>query len=93
MCSGNPRGARHLLFATVVVAVLGCRPRPSPEYEEAHQRFSRLYAVHLDGAYARPEMDRVVSLLQRVPPQSLDAAAARDLLARIEAGRAQLAHE
>lgn len=83
-----------LFFATATLALLlGCHPRPSPEYEEAHQLFSQLYAVHLDAAYTRPEMERVVSLLKAVSPKSLDAAAARDLLARIEAGRAQLAAE
>jgi murein DD-endopeptidase MepM/ murein hydrolase activator NlpD len=76
-----------------LVLLLGCRPRPSPEYEEAHQRFITLYAVHLDAAYVRPEMDQVVSLLQAVPPRSLDAQEARALLARIQAGRAQLQAE
>jgi murein DD-endopeptidase MepM/ murein hydrolase activator NlpD len=90
-----PVRAWPLLFASAALALLlfGCRPRTSPEYEEAHQRFSQLYAVHLDAAYARPEMDSVVSLLEAVPPSSLDAAAARELLARILAGRAQLAQE
>jgi murein DD-endopeptidase MepM/ murein hydrolase activator NlpD len=71
----------------------GCRPRASPEYAEAHQRFIHLYAVHLDAAYARPEMDLVVTLLEAVPPKSQDAMAARELLSRIAAGRAQLARE
>ncbi len=83
--------AKSLL--AVMAFVLGCRPRASAEYEEAHLLFSHLYAVNLDAAYVRPEMDRVVGLLERVPPRSLDAAAARELLARIQAGRAQLARE
>ncbi len=85
------RRARFLFLAMPLL--LGCRPQASPEYEEAHLRFSHLYAVHLDAAYARPEMDRVVSLLESVPPKSLDAAAARELLARIQTGRAQLVLE
>jgi murein DD-endopeptidase MepM/ murein hydrolase activator NlpD len=86
--------SRGGVCTVLTLALLGgCRPRPSPEYEEAHQRFITLYAVHLDAAYARPEMDQVVSLLQAVPPKSLDAPEARTLLARIQAGRAQLAAE
>jgi murein DD-endopeptidase MepM/ murein hydrolase activator NlpD len=84
--------AWSLLFTSATL-VFGCRPRASPEYEEAHQRFSQLYAVHLDAAYGRPEMDGVVSLLQAVPPQSLDAPAAAELLARIATGRSQLAED
>jgi murein DD-endopeptidase MepM/ murein hydrolase activator NlpD len=89
-----PVRAWPLLLASATAALLlGCQPRASPEYEEAHQRFSQLYAVHLDSAYALPEMDRVVRLLEAVPSGSLDAAAARELLARIAAGRAQLEEE
>lgn len=80
-------------FLFLCLALLGCRPRPSPEYAEGRQRFSTLYAVHLDAAYARPEMDLVVHLLEAVPPNSLDAPEAQALLARIEAGRAQLSRE
>jgi murein DD-endopeptidase MepM/ murein hydrolase activator NlpD len=82
----------RLLFLAVGL-VLGCRPRASPEYEEAHQRFSQLYAVHLDAAYGRPEMEQVVSLLRAVPEKSSDATAARELLDRIQGGRAELARE
>jgi len=67
---GRPTGGCFLLL---LLALPGCRPRASPEYAEARQRFSALYAVHLDAAYARPEMDLVVHLLEAVPPNSLDA--------------------
>jgi murein DD-endopeptidase MepM/ murein hydrolase activator NlpD len=76
-----------------LVLAVGCPPRTSPEYEEAHRLFSQLYARHLDAAYGVPEMDQVVELLQRVPERSADAPAARELLARIQAGRTQLARE
>jgi murein DD-endopeptidase MepM/ murein hydrolase activator NlpD len=86
--------ARRCFFVSTALALLaGCSPRASPEYEEAHQRFSQLYAVHLDAAYGRPEMDAVVSLLEKVPPGSLDAEAAHALLGRITAGRAELLRE
>ena len=84
---------RGRLLLLALALLFGCRPRASPAYEEAHQRFSHLYAVHLDAAYGRPELDLVVSLLEAVPPKSLDAAAAHELLGRIQAGRAQLARE
>jgi murein DD-endopeptidase MepM/ murein hydrolase activator NlpD len=87
---GRPTGGCFLLL---LLALPGCRPRASPEYAEARQRFSALYAVHLDAAYARPEMDLVVHLLEAVPPNSLDAPEAKGLLARIEEGRAQLSRE
>ena len=86
--------ASLLPFSTAaLLLLLGCKPQASPEFTEAHQLFSQLYAVHLDAAYARPEMEGVVSLLKAVPANSLDAAAARELLSRIEAGRAQLARD
>ncbi|MGO9830285.1 MAG: M23 family metallopeptidase [Myxococcaceae bacterium] len=89
----RPRArALYLTWASFTL-LSGCRPSTSPQYEEAHQLFSQLYAVHLEAAYARPEMDRVVSLLEAVPAESLDAAAARELLGRIRSGRAQLARE
>jgi murein DD-endopeptidase MepM/ murein hydrolase activator NlpD len=85
--------SRALCLLAALALLPGCRPNTSAEYAEAHRLFSQLYATHLDAAYARPEMDRVVSLLQAVPDKSVDAVAARELLARIEAGRAQLARE
>ncbi len=85
--------SRALCLLAALALLPGCRPNTSAEYAEAHRLFSQLYATHLDAAYTRPEMDRVVSLLQAVPDKSVDAAAARELLARIEAGRAQLARE
>jgi|GEM_PF-6025277 len=84
---------RALCLLAALALLPGCRPDTSPEYGEAHRLFSQLYATHLDAAYARPEMDRVVNLLEAVPDRSVDATAARELLARIRAGRAQLARE
>jgi murein DD-endopeptidase MepM/ murein hydrolase activator NlpD len=80
-------------FVAALALLLGCHPRASAEYEEAHRRFSHLYALYLDDAYVRPEMDAVVTLLEAVPKKSLDAAAARELLERIRTARAQRALE
>ncbi len=82
-----------LCLLAILSLLPGCRPNTSAEYAEAHRLFSQLYATYLDAAYARPEMDRVVSLLEAVPEKSVDAAAARELLMRIRAGRAQLERE
>ena len=84
--------ALNVALAALTLLV-GCRPSISPEYEEAHRLFSQLYAVHLDAAYARPEMDRVVTLLEAVPDKSVDRGAALQLLERIKIGRARLAQE
>ncbi len=77
----------------IVLAPVGCRKEPgppSPEYEQARQQFSKLYGQKLDEAFLDPGMEEVEALLQQVPPESMDAQPARELLQRIQQGRARM---
>jgi hypothetical protein len=79
-----------LLTALLLVAApIACRKpaQPSEEFSQARTRFGKLYAEKGDGAFVDPEIEQIEATLARVPPDSLDAAAARDLRARIQAGR------
>jgi hypothetical protein len=83
------------LVSTVLFALAptGCGKKsgpPSEAYEQAHTRFSKLYAQQLDGAFADPQMDEVEALLAQVPPDSMDASSARELQKRITDGRAKV---
>ena len=69
---------------------LAARKEPSPEFTRASERFNKLYAKELDDAYLDPAMREVEALLEKVPPDSLDAAAAAQLLSRIRENRARL---
>lgn len=88
----------HRPFVGILCAVLlalaptACRnrPQPSPDYEQAARRFGELYAQKLDGAYLDPQVGQIEAQLQRVPEDSLDAVAARELLQRIQQGRARM---
>jgi hypothetical protein len=73
------------------MAPVACRKpaQPSEAYAQAHSRFSKLYAARGDAAFLEPEMAEVESLLGQVPADSMDAQAAKDLRARIQAGRQQ----
>ncbi|MDC0707506.1 hypothetical protein POL68_03395 [Stigmatella sp. ncwal1] len=77
----------------LVLAPVACRREaaaPSAEYEQAHQRFSKLYGQLLDRAFLDPQMADIEALLERVPPESLDAQSARELLQRIRQGRERM---
>ncbi|MGZ6140868.1 MAG: hypothetical protein ACXWLA_09340 [Myxococcaceae bacterium] len=75
----------------LLLALAGCaRKEPSPEYTRASERFNKLYAKELDDAYLDPAMHEVEALLEKVPPDSLDAQAASQLLARIRENRTRL---
>jgi hypothetical protein len=77
----------------IVLALSACRKElgpPSAEYEEARQRFSKLYGQKLDEAFLEPEMDAIESLLQQVSPDSMDAQSAKELEQRIKDGRARM---
>ncbi|WP_224248252.1 hypothetical protein [Hyalangium gracile] len=83
------------LVSTVLIALApaGCRKDPgppSPEYEQAHQRFSKLYGQKLDEAFLEPEMEEIEALLQQVPADSIDAPSAKELQQRIANGRAKM---
>ncbi|MBN1205026.1 MAG: hypothetical protein JXB05_08905 [Myxococcaceae bacterium] len=82
------------LVFTVLIALApaACRKEaaaPSEAYEQAHKRFSKLYAQKLDGAFLAPEMDEIEAQLEQVPADSLDAQSARELKQRITEGRAR----
>jgi hypothetical protein len=76
----------------LVLAPVACRrdSGPSADYEEAARRFSSLYAQKLDAAYLDPQMGQIEAQLQRVPADSLDSQGARQLLQRIQDGRARM---
>lgn len=78
----------------VSLALAGCKkPKPSLEYTEAKGLHSTLVAKHGDDAYADPEMDRVLELLSKVPAESLDNTAARELEGFIASERKRIADE
>jgi hypothetical protein len=75
-------------FILLVAMLLACsRPQPSPDYERARQLWTSLVQARADGAAEDPRADEVLALLDRVPPDSADAAGAAELRARIEGER------
>ena len=85
----------RLIRAALLTAALiasGClnRPRPSEQYAQAHQLFTKVYASRLDDAFADPAMAQVEALLLQVPQDSADWRPAKDLARRIEEGRKRL---
>ena len=62
---------------------------PSPEYEEAREKWSTLVRERLDDAAIDPGADEVLRLLGSVDAKSIDSQYARDLKAEIEAARAE----
>ncbi len=76
----------------IALAPAACRKElgpPSAEYEEAHKRFSKLYAQKLDAAFLDPQMDEIEALLAQVSAESMDAQSAKELQQRITEGRAR----
>jgi hypothetical protein len=91
----SPRRPLVGLLAAVALALApaACKKDPGPPseaYGQAHQRFSKLYGQKLDAAYADPSIPEIEGLLRQVPPDSMDAPAANELLVRIRDGRARL---
>jgi hypothetical protein len=77
----------------IALALAACTKSPGPasrEYEQAHQRFSKLYGQKLDQAFLDPAMDEIEALLQQVSPDSMDAQSAKELLQRIREGRERM---
>jgi len=84
----------RLALAAGLAALVACsRPRPSPEYEEARQRWAAIAREQGDAAAEDPRADAVLALLARVPAESLDAPGAAELRARIEGERKARAEE
>ena len=81
----------RFLALVMLLVLTGCaRKEPSPEYTRASERFNKLYAKLLDDAYLDPGMREVEALLEKVSPDSLDAQAAAQLLARIRENRTRI---
>jgi hypothetical protein len=80
------------VLAALALACVGCsrHREPSPDFSRASESFNKLYAQRLDDAFLDPKMREIEALLQRVPTDSLDAQAAKDLLNRIREGRARM---
>lgn len=90
--SFSSRTLTGFLMALLWVAVsVACHKpaKPSDEYVQAHTIFNKLYAEKDIEAFVDPRMDQVEALLARVPADSLDAAAANELRARIQTGKQQ----
>lgn len=81
----------RFLAVVLLLVLTGCaRKEPSPEYTRASERFNKLYAKELDDAYVDPAIREVEALLEKVPPDSLDAQAAAQLLTRIRENRTRI---
>lgn len=83
------------LVFTLLIALMpaACTKSPgpaSPEFEQARQRFTKLYAQKLDAAFLDPAMDGIEAQLQTVPADSIDAQPAKELLQRIREGRERM---
>jgi hypothetical protein len=89
---GRPfAGLVFTLLIALTPAACTKSPGPaSPAYEQAHQRFSKLYGQKLDEAFLDPAMEEIEAQLQQVPPDSMDAQPARELLQRIREGRERM---
>ncbi|MBK7863291.1 MAG: hypothetical protein IPJ65_32750 [Archangiaceae bacterium] len=86
----------HSLALVVVLGfgLAGCKkPKHALEYTEASGQYTTLLAQLGDAAYADEEMDRIVDLLKKVPPESLDAQASNELLSTIAGERRRIADE
>jgi hypothetical protein len=75
-----------------LIFLSGCHRQTGPDanYEQGSRIYQQLYAQELDDAYGDPRMDQVAALLAKVDPRSVDAEAAKRMLASIDTGRAAL---
>lgn len=83
-----------VVLAAAGLSLGACRrPTNSPDYVEASGLYDQLVYDQGDDAYLSPEMTQVEGLLAKVPPDSLDAQATRELLAKIRSERARVKKE
>jgi hypothetical protein len=75
-----------------LILLSGCHRQTGPDanYEQGSRIYQQLYAQELDDAYGDPRMDQAAALLAKVDPHSVDADAAKRMLASIDTGRAAL---
>ena len=75
-----------------LILLSGCHRQTGPDanYEQGSRIYQQLYAQELDDAYGDPRMDQAAALLAKVDPLSVDADAAKRMLASITTGRAAL---
>jgi hypothetical protein len=86
--SGRPLLPTRALALGALAILLACsRPQPSPDYDRARQLWTSLVQSRGDAAAEDPRADEVLVLLDRVPKDSSDAAAAAELRGRIEGER------
>lgn len=73
----------------LALSTAGCRrePPPSPEYEQAFERYLALRKDARDAVFLDPEMDEVLEQLATVDPGSRDARAASELTNTILQGQ------
>ncbi len=85
-----PAGFLGLTAALAMSMGAGCRKpvADSPQYEQAFDLYTQLYAAKLDDAYGDPAMSRVLTLLSQVDPASSRAAEASELKSKVEQGQA-----
>ena len=88
---------KPILFFVVAfaLALAGCKksPKPSIEYLKAKGDYDVLVAREGDDAYFSYDMGQIEGLLNKVPPDSLDTAAAAALLQEIDARRKEIQSE
>lgn len=83
-----------MLLAAAGLSLGACRrPTNSPDYVEASGLHDKLVFDQGDDAYLSEEMGQAEELLGKVPADSLDAEAARELLAKIRSERARVKKE
>jgi len=83
-----------MTIAALLAGLLACsRPQPSPEYEQARELWTTVVTERGEDAGDDSRTQEVLSLLDRVPKESLDATPAADIRSRISSLRAASAAE
>jgi hypothetical protein len=82
-----------LVVLSLLVLAACSRPKPSADYAEAQMAYDSVTTRMGDDAFADPEMDRIGGLLDKVPPNNVDAPAAAALKGKIASERARIAAE